>query len=441
MVKVNFHPCVPVPVSNRIADRLVVMLIMALCVTLADKASAAGKREIPSIEACRGLFESGNVDIRILALDQAMAHKMDAPEDLRQLLIKSLQDGNAGVRSVGATFIGRIKAKEAVKPLIDCLATADMDVAQYNGGFGLYTGWRADYWRADVITALGKLGPEAAAALPAVRSQLAHWVARGASEQRNRVIEASATFIGIMKDVDSGPSLIALFKDDSIRRHPKAAIARALGRIGGDEAIKLLADYAQRGVEGRSRAAAIDALSNFQSERVHDVLLSILRQSDSEEWILALAAQVAVRTETPGALPELLKLAEKHRNERDLCEGIAKAIKEYSGPHEDTVPILNALALHSSSDVPCAAIDSAKTLGQPGLEFIIRCLGHSDANVRGGAADAIGDIGSGETIPVLNEVLGTETNRYVRDDLLKAIAMIEKRCAQAQAEGGLGSGE
>jgi len=366
------------------------------------------------------MFESKTVDVRILALDQAMKHKDKSPEDVLDLLIKSLGDKSAGVRTQGATCIGRFKgkAKRAVKPLIAALKSKDK-VESYYGNFKFYSGWRAE-----VISALEELGSEAASAASVVREHLS-------DNSPSDVLSASVSFLGTMKDVDSRAKLIVLFKrKKGIDRHAKASIAKALGQIGGKEAFDVIADYALNGTVYEPRNASIWAIAEFKDKRVHGILLKILRSKGSGrstwEWILGTAAIVAVKTKMPGAMAELARLAKDNPYSRDMCTSIARALREYSGPPEKIVPVLDALAKHKNSNVPTAAIETAKQFGTIGIDFIIRRLKDSDASVRCSAATALGKLAARKGVPGLRKAL-SDKNKYVREDAKEALALIVKK--------------
>jgi hypothetical protein len=165
------------------------------------------------------------------------AHALGGMASMRAIpaLLEALADPDRDVAGAGARSLGRLRALEAVEPLVYALVDGRLP-------------------RAVSAQALLSIGPEA---VPRLQDLLADAPAE--------VATFAADLIGLLGDASDAPQLTALLRDTSAE--VRAHAARALGRLGAEEA----ADELRRALDDRipfvrvSAAHALGAIGDVSA--------------------------------------------------------------------------------------------------------------------------------------------------------------------------------
>lgn len=315
------------------------------------------------------------------------------------LLTEALRDENSAVRQTAAGAIGRIgpEAKAAIPALIEALQDKDRSVQQ------------------NAMFALERMGSEARAAVPALIEVLkdmrsdVHRLYGGDLVDFGAVSRERAAFILGQIGPDAKTAIPALIKAqrDPDRRVREAA-TRALEKIQpqnttrSDSTIQNLDDFRRLGPE------AAEAFSQ---------LIPALRDDDASAQRDAFRTLKNLGEEAVPALSEALK------DERaDVRRAAALALAGIGPPAKTAVPALVKALQDESFQVRASAAAALARIGpsaKAAVPALVKALEDESVDVRRASAAALGQIGSGAkaAIPALIEALSDE------DEIVRVMAV------------------
>ncbi|MDT7889164.1 MAG: M1 family aminopeptidase [Desulfurococcales archaeon] len=197
----------------------------------------------------------------------------------------------------------------------------------------------------------------------------------------------------------------------------QAEIARALGKIGGEEAKKTLISSLKKLSNPRARRAVAEALSNFRAdEEVAKALLEVLSNPSETYYVRASAASSLGKTRIGWAYTELIKYLNTPSHVEIITRGVIQGLANLGG--EDSLrTILKYIEQDKHTMVRVAA---ASSLGKfPGrrdvIEKLIEIVRRDPSHrVRIAAISAMEELKYPEFIEVLDEVSEKDPIGFVR---------------------------
>ncbi|MGD2143790.1 MAG: HEAT repeat domain-containing protein, partial [Anaerolineae bacterium] len=373
------------------------------------------------------LKERGNVDglIRALSYEDDAEVRQDAAQALGDLgdqravrpLIDALGDDKESVRQAAVTALGHLGDPRAMKPLADVLTEPTMT--------------------SRAVAALGRIGdPRALVPLleagvlarkkrvPFMRDRIGGAVSdildrhgaaglageppsRGALSHPDSAIRHEAVkLLGRLR----GPKVLELVsaalrdKDAEVR----GLAALSLGELGKAEAVPPLVDALNDG-SASVRCAAAEALGRLEASEAVEPLQGLLQDSSSTVRIAAVKALVAIGDEGAAASLRLL-LDDAHGL---LRRQAARALAALGWEPEDADTEVKYLAAR-------ADWDALVHVGEPAVEPLVHLLVDPGQPDRGGAALALGRIGSDAALTALVDAL--QGDRVGQSGATKALA-------------------
>lgn len=266
--------------------------------------------------------------------------------------------------------------------------------------------------------ALGELGeqealPDLVAALNDEEPWVRYQAARSIGKLAGKVMKNDPLIDRLTKVAQSDPDLPV-----------RAAATEALGRVGGETVIPILAGVVERDTGDVARAA-IQALGTLESAQAVPPLLAALNSpvadrrldaiqafrnrsgteasvalqwlaaADPDERVAQAAIESLARMATPDSIAALLELTVDSRH-REAC-AIALA-NRYSSSLSGQLEFISCIApglMHIHASVRCSTIDILKRFKHPqATEYIASVLSDRDRNVRLAAVSALVECGN-----------------------------------------------
>jgi len=312
--------------------------------------------ELGAVGAVADALHDPEAAVRLAAAETL--GEMRSPAALTPLLL-ALQDTDAEVRAAAARALGWLQEPAAVPHLLRALREA-------------HEGMRRA--AADGLAALG------APAVPALIPLL---------EDRDPAMRrAIAAVLARLRDVRAVPALVAALqdRDEGVR----AAAAAALAAVG-PPAVEALLAQAQAGdaLQRRLAAEILGEVDDGQGRRWLEAALADRDAGVREQAAAALGKQREV-----AAIPALLQ-ALKDPEERVR----ARATGALAGIGLPAVgPLIGALRDPAARR---PAIQGLVEVGEEAVDSLVAALADPSPEVRGGVADALGEIGAEAAIPAL----------------------------------------
>jgi len=299
------------------------------------------------------------------------------PNNIIDLMIEKLKDGDSDVRWRTAYALGRIGSAKAVNPLIKALTDENSLV------------------RGKAATALGEIGSEKAVE-PLIKAL---------TDETSDVQQRAAYALGEIGSEKAVDLLIKALTDEDSTIRGRAA--DALGEIGSRRAVEPLIK-ALTDENSDVRWMATIALGRIGSEKAVDPLIKALTDENSlVQWS---AAEALGEIGSAKAVNPLIKALTDEDSYVRVCAaealggiGSAKAVN----------PLIKALTDEDSYVRGRAAYALGRIGSAKALNPLIKALTDEDSYVRGKAAEALGKIGSAKALNPLIKALTDEAS-YVR---------------------------
>ena len=245
---------------------------------------------------------------------------------------------------------------------------------------------------------------------------------RDLADEEWHVRRAAAKALGNIGGTEAIRPLIRALTGDkewSVRR----TAADALGEIGSTEAITPLLQALTGDKDGSVRGAAANALGNIGSIEAMPPLLQALT-GDKDEYVRRTAANALGRISSIEAIPRLIAVLTGDKD-GPVRAAAAEALGEIG--NSEAIPSLIA-ALTGDKNGPVRRV-AANALGKIGSAAAIRPLiqtltADEDSDVRGAAAIALGEVGSAEAIPSLIAALTGDKDSNMRQSAAYALGNI-----------------
>ena len=378
------------------------LLTLTQCESCGKRVCRACRRGTEEHPICVVCEAESRADLASFDLDQAQGSGTDRtqPPDPLAEQLRRLEDDDGDAREAAARRLGEMRDRRALEALALALEDKDGGVCEQAAkALGALEDPRAveplcralGHWKPEVVD-------EAAQALAELRDPRAlPWLLEamrsGPSRRRWRIIGA----IGRLGDPRACEPLIAELEGDSDQQY----FAEALGELGDARAVGPLisvATDARR--ETFARTGAIRALGKLRHQRIYDVLVGLL--DDTDEYVPRWAAGALGEFGDARAVEVLVQQVERGNRDRREC--------------------LTALA----------KLDTSR-----GLETLLAAMTSNEYGVSEIAAGGLGRIGDARALPALRKALkdssgdtcsaaaialATMGDREAVDDLLQAVA-------------------
>ena len=315
-----------------------------------------------------------------VAAIQALGGFGDRAAPAVPVLIEALADDDAQTRSIAADVLGEIgpKAKEAVPALIRLLRSkGEASSASCSTGICVLSA-RRERLSVPAARALGKIGPNARAAV----APLIEALADPDGTVRYEAVEALGA-IG-PDAAPAVPALVRALDDRDQSRRGKAA--EALGQIGA-AAVPSLIEVVHR-PDPELRCHAITALGGAGPVAAAAISDLVRALADPDEQIRTAAAaglgQIGHGPEAAVAIPGLI--AAQHDSDRVVRQRATAALGEFGTSDARIIPTLAAAMRDRDRPVRFAARESLQAIGMPAFAALRALLREDDHEVRDDAA-------------------------------------------------------
>lgn len=391
------------------------------------------------VKELRGILENTEEPLELRAYAAEALRRFDEQHaQVIPVLLEALKsDLDVGPRKAAAESLGYLKAEAAIPLLAKALAEPELTAAAANALAQMGKAAKpavADLLkvlkrekvenRGAVYYALGAIGPDAEAAIPALIAGIndegdGSWYRDDAATALGQVGKNSPQAVD---------ALIAALKSDN--EYVQGNAAEALAGIGENAkraipAIAKLLDDKEPGV----RTSALDALATFGPD-AKEALPAIIAQIEDKEQSVrynAVEAMPKVGPQSPEIVPALVKAL------RDPSENVRRqavwVLRDLGPLAKDAAPALTELIVNEEGEVYSEVIEVLTRLGadaKVAVPTLAKLLTeHEDALVRSEAAEALGMIGGDakEAVPALSQSLEDE-NSAVRQEAAKALFKI-----------------
>lgn len=311
-----------------------------------------------------GLLNDKDNHVRQAAVNTL--YKLEARE-AAPAIIKLLSDQDNDVRNNVFEFLVKFAPREQiVSELVEILKTKE--------GWGYYAG-----------RFLKKL--DARESIPELISILGEWGNRRDAD----------TAIMLIGSQEAGPGLIGLL--DSEEYEVRKSAARLLGRLKISESIPELITLLNDEVS-MVRNAAVIALGEINATAAIPAIQILL--NDNEAYVRASATEALVKLGVREAIPELIKILENSGyGNRDW---IIRRLPTLGV--RESVPVLARLLETEKDHSVCSACADVlvEFSAKETLPDLIRLLKREDRDIQLEIAQAVGQLGSKESIPALMEL-------------------------------------
>lgn len=349
-----------------------------------------------------------------------VAHLKEAtPADVLGALNTLAESGEMAV----PFLIDCLKDKEAA--YWACLALADMgpQAKEAVGQLAQVAGHPAPDVRMQALMALGAIGPDAAAALPAVNKALE-------SDKYAGVRYAAAFAIGNIgvRDINSVATLKTVM-GKATDKFLKMECAWALAKLSPQDAtvtaqaVELLIEGMQA-TDANSRRMAARALGELKAspEIVVPALVKALKDSDQTVVGNAIDALTSLG-------PQVVPRAAAALQNKDLRHYAVRVLARLRAGAKDAVPSLIAVLNDPDPEFVREAQFALGNIGPaaaPAVPMLLRSLASANERVRNSAFYAIGHIGPAakDAVPTLQKMLAGNKDEFVHAACLWALVHI-----------------
>ncbi len=210
---------------------------------------------------------------------------------------------------------------------------------------------------------------------------------------RLAVAEAEPELVSILQEQDgSGES-------SNMGEYDRESAAEALGNLRLDSSIPALITASEKDSKPRVRAAAVEALGNFNGPKVHEFLLKTLDSGDSEISGAAASALGSIgRPEDSAVLVSMLKKSSNKKLQKSLVQALGEMCDPAAA--DLILPLLD----DKDKDLQDASCWALGHIGEPrAVEALAGILSGKDGNACFAASFALAEIGDPRAAPFLEK--------------------------------------
>lgn len=224
----------------------------------------------------------------------------------------------------------------------------------------------------------------------------------------------TALALGYLRSPQAIPALVAIASDPERATFTHAITA--LSHIGNNESLNYLISFLSNpAVQIQAAAARVLGKTNLTAA---PALVDTLK--NSEDLIKINAAHALGQLGAPIAVTALIELLSHPLSA--LRQEAAWALGQIRSPLA-AAPLTNLLR-DPDIGIQTQAITALKNIGMPALAPLAQQLQNSSSDLRSIAARTLGQMGLEESIPLLAQLLKTETNSYVLLEVINALGEI-----------------
>jgi HEAT repeat protein len=340
-----------------------------------------------------------------------------SPIPRKELVSKGLRDTDQQLRKMAAKAAIGLDDAELVEPLSEVLHNPyEVESVRYLAAEAL-GGISDDRSLNALVEALNDeniaVRYSAAAAIGQFHSEGAVLALKKALTDPNEFVRSSVAYA--LGQINRPEALDALFGAiDDRNEVVRFSIAKALGSVGGEKVVAGL-ETRFRDSDRRLRLGAIEALAQVKDPRAIKLLREALRDPDSE--ISFQASLALMDQESIEALDELIDVT--RRMDRELMDWL-KTGKPAKGSSEEREAQEGGDSFFQSSSSPAVHGQAAAVSGEA-LDKLEEALHGESPNVRGCAANALGDFQDARAETLLVKALG-DPHEYVRSTAVSSLA-------------------
>lgn len=320
-----------------------------------------------------------------------------AIEAIGEAIIEAMKHGDGRIRCYGARALGSIRAKKAVRPLIEYLSDEDPDV------------------RSDAASALSMIGDREAVPF------LLQCMNDSDGNVRISVIQALAAFgdtsaaeplVHAMSSTDSFPFFLGELSGD-YRWEIRERAAEALGQIGGTTSVQGLMDILKDEDVDLMLETIFQSLVQSGDKRGLDAVAAYLK--DPDPTVRRKAARAFIHTEHKemlGCLMEAL-MDEDSMVKVNIIEAVGRI-----GGEKEVLPLVFLLK-DEDQDVRIKAAEAICRIDKErSVRFIPPLLKDTASKVRSKAVELLTGIGTGECMEALLPLLKNKDARVCGEAIL-----------------------
>lgn len=350
-----------------------------------------------------------------------------SPLPRKELVIRGLKDNSQQMRQMAAKAAIGLDNDEIVEPLIEALSNSyEVESVRYMAAEAL-GGMQSDKSIECLLNALKDenvaVRYSAAAALSGRKDERIINALIEAVNDPDRFVKASVAYaLGTTGEPEALQALFTCAADEN--EVVRFSAAKAIAGFPLDEVFSYLEQFSAAN-EKETCLVKIEVLGQVKDDRALKALKGLLRHNDSEvSYKASLALMGYDNTDILEELiaaskrldEELYRLAKDNSNLAKVFENAVSTASEPVLPEDHNGP-------------PVKALSEIKNL-PPNLEKLRKSLMDTSPNIRGSAANTLGDF-QGEEAVALLAAAGKDANEFVRASAISSLGRIASQAAVA----------
>lgn len=338
------------------------------------------------------------------------------PIPRKELVVKGLKDNSQQMRQMAAKAAIGLDSEEIVEPLIEALTNPfEVESVRFMAAEAL-GGMQNDK---SIESLLGALQDEnvavrysAAAALSGRKNKQIVSALINAMNDSDKFVRSSVAYaLGTTGDHAALQALVRCAADES--EVVRFSVAKAIACFQVDEVLKEL-NSLRDSTGSAGILVMIEVLGHIKDERSVALLKKYLNSPDSE---ISYKASIALMgQENPDIFEELI--AASKRLDEELCN----LAKKNLNPRKVDKPLYNDANAGVSVEKSVKPLEAIKNLPQ-NLEKLRKGLLDPSPNIRGSAANTLGDFNSQEALALL-AAAAKDDNEFVRASVVNSLGKI-----------------
>lgn len=338
------------------------------------------------------------------------------PIPRKELVVKGLKDNSQQMRQMAAKAAIGLDSEEIVEPLIEALSNPfEVESVRFMAAEAL-GGMQNDKSVESLLTALKDenvaVRYSAAAALSGRRDeQIVNALIQAAGDEDKFVRSSVAYALGTTGEPAALRALMGCAADES--EVVRFSAAKAIACFSFESVLAELEAY-KNAADPAGIFVIIEVLGHIKDERSVAMLKGYLKNPDSE---ISYRASIALMgQENPDVLEELIDASRK------VDEELRRLAEKNLNPHIIGMGFAEDNKVGEFSEKPVKPLEAIKNL-PPNLEKLRKSLLDQSSNIRGSAANTLGDFNSQEALALLSAAAKDE-NEFVRASVVNSLGRI-----------------